>query len=84
MRAAGHGVVVNVGSMGGRFTFPGGTICHARKHAVEAISDGRASRARYPVGLAAKANITSRRVLPDVAWDRVDRSTWPTPKAPRR
>ena len=160
MRAAGHGVVVNVGSMGGRFTFPGGAFYHASKHAVEAISDGlrlevapfgvhvvlvqpgpvtssfvdaavdsvavqdgayatfsqdlveryreaydgsssnleispdqvaaviakaataEHPRARYAVGLAAKALITSRRVLPDVAWDRVVRSMWPTPKAP--
>jgi len=31
--------VVNVGSMGGKLTFPGGGIYHATKYAVEAISD---------------------------------------------
>lgn len=160
MRRARHGVVINIGSMGGRFTFPGGAFYHASKHAVEAISDGlrlevapfgvhvvlvepgpvvssfvdsavdsvevqdgpyadfsrdlveryrqaydgsstnleitpeqvaeviaRAAtaqrpRSRYAVGLAAKSLITSRRLLPDVAWDRVVRSMWPTPKAP--
>jgi NAD(P)-dependent dehydrogenase (short-subunit alcohol dehydrogenase family) len=39
MRAQGWGRVVNVSSMGGRFTFPGGGFYHASKHAVEALSD---------------------------------------------
>jgi NAD(P)-dependent dehydrogenase (short-subunit alcohol dehydrogenase family) len=39
MRAQGWGKIVNVGSMGGRLTFPGGGHYHATKHAVEAISD---------------------------------------------
>ncbi|MFL6136363.1 MAG: oxidoreductase [Frankiaceae bacterium] len=39
MRAAGHGRIVNVSSMGGRLTFPGGGYYHASKHAVEALSD---------------------------------------------
>jgi NADP-dependent 3-hydroxy acid dehydrogenase YdfG len=39
MRERGSGRIVNLGSMGGRFTFPGGGIYHATKHAVEAISD---------------------------------------------
>ena len=39
MRAQGWGKVVNVGSMNGRFTWPGmGSYC-ATKHAIEAISD---------------------------------------------
>jgi NAD(P)-dependent dehydrogenase (short-subunit alcohol dehydrogenase family) len=33
------GKIVNVGSMGGRLTFPGGGYYHATKHALEAISD---------------------------------------------
>jgi NAD(P)-dependent dehydrogenase (short-subunit alcohol dehydrogenase family) len=33
------GKIVNVGSMGGRLTFPGGGLYHATKHALEAISD---------------------------------------------
>jgi NAD(P)-dependent dehydrogenase (short-subunit alcohol dehydrogenase family) len=39
MRAAGEGKIVNVSSMGGRLTFPGGGAYHATKYAVEAISD---------------------------------------------
>ena len=161
MREASSGRIINIGSMGGRFTFPGGGFYHASKHAVEAVSDAlrlevapfgvhvslvqpgpvtsafvesavdtvglgdgpysefrsalvdryreaydgsssnmevspdkvadvvvRAAtsnhpRARYAVGTMAKALITSRRLLPDVAWDRVVRSVWPTPQAPR-
>jgi NAD(P)-dependent dehydrogenase (short-subunit alcohol dehydrogenase family) len=39
MRRQGWGKVVNVSSMGGKLTFPGGGIYHATKHAVEALSD---------------------------------------------
>ncbi len=39
MRAQGWGKIVNIGSMGGRLTFPGGGIYHATKYAVEALSD---------------------------------------------
>jgi len=39
MRAQRWGRIVNVGSMGGRLTFPGGGAYHATKHAVEAFSD---------------------------------------------
>lgn len=39
MRTAGWGRVVNMGSMGGRLTFPGGGAYHATKYAVEALSD---------------------------------------------
>jgi len=39
MRAQGWGRIVNLSSMGGRLTFPGGGIYHATKYAVEAISD---------------------------------------------
>lgn len=39
MRAAGGGRIVNIGSMGGKLTFPGGGVYHATKHAVEALSD---------------------------------------------
>jgi NAD(P)-dependent dehydrogenase (short-subunit alcohol dehydrogenase family) len=159
MREAHRGRIINIGSMGGRFTFPGGAFYHASKHAVEAVSDAlrlevapfgvqvvlvqpgpvrsafldsavdtvetndgpyaqfrrdlidryrkaydgsgsnleitpervadviaraataRRPRARYAVGAMAKTLITTRRVLPDVAWDGVVRSTWPTPTA---
>jgi NADP-dependent 3-hydroxy acid dehydrogenase YdfG len=39
MRAQRWGKIVNISSMGGRLTFPGGGYYHATKHAVEAISD---------------------------------------------
>ncbi len=39
MRRQGSGRIVNVSSMGGRLTFPGGGWYHASKHAVEALSD---------------------------------------------
>ncbi|MEO6701439.1 MAG: oxidoreductase [Jatrophihabitantaceae bacterium] len=39
MRAQRSGRIVNVSSMGGRTTLPGGGIYHASKYAVEAISD---------------------------------------------
>ena len=46
MREAGSGRIVNVSSMGGKLTFPGGGVYHATKHAVEAISDAL----RFEVG----------------------------------
>jgi len=39
MRGQGWGKIVNLSSMGGRLTFPGGGFYHATKHAVEALSD---------------------------------------------
>ncbi len=39
MRRQGWGRIVNISSMGGRLTFPGGGYYHATKYAVEAMSD---------------------------------------------
>jgi NADP-dependent 3-hydroxy acid dehydrogenase YdfG len=39
MRRAGAGRIVNIGSMGGKLTFPGGGVYHATKYSVEALSD---------------------------------------------
>ena len=39
MRKAGTGRIVNIGSMGGKLTFPGGGVYHATKYSVEALSD---------------------------------------------
>jgi NAD(P)-dependent dehydrogenase (short-subunit alcohol dehydrogenase family) len=39
MRAQRWGKIVNLGSMGGRLSFPGGGHYHATKHALEALSD---------------------------------------------
>ena len=52
MRAQGWGRIVNVSSMGGRMTFPGGGYYHATKHAVEALSDAlRFEVAGFGVGV---------------------------------
>jgi len=160
MRAQRWGKIVNIGSMGGRLTFPGGGLYHATKYAVEAISDAlrfevrgfgvdvilvepglivtrfgetagasvqraaqdgpyahfnrkvgaitegaykgpmaklggppeavaatvaralaaRRPRARYPVTASARLMIGQRRLLPDVAWDAIMRTQFPTPK----
>jgi NADP-dependent 3-hydroxy acid dehydrogenase YdfG len=39
MREQRSGRIVNIGSMGGKLTFPGGGAYHATKYAVEALSD---------------------------------------------
>ena len=39
MRRRHWGKIVNIGSMGGRLTFPGGGLYHATKYALEALSD---------------------------------------------
>src|SRR6058998_1089212 len=39
MRRQRWGKIVNLSSMGGKLTFPGGGVYHATKHAVEALSD---------------------------------------------
>jgi NAD(P)-dependent dehydrogenase (short-subunit alcohol dehydrogenase family) len=39
MRAAGAGLIINMSSMGGTLTFPGGGAYHASKYALEAFSD---------------------------------------------
>jgi len=46
MRRAGHGRIVNLGSMGGTLIFPGGGYYHATKYALEAFSDAL----RFEVG----------------------------------
>ncbi|UED86507.1 SDR family NAD(P)-dependent oxidoreductase [Streptomyces profundus] len=39
MRAQGHGTVINMSSIFGRYAVPGGGFYHASKHALEALSD---------------------------------------------
>ncbi len=52
MRRQGWGRIVNISSMGGRLTFPGGGHYHATKYAVEAISDAlRFEVAGFGVGV---------------------------------
>ncbi|HEX2903007.1 MAG TPA: oxidoreductase [Jatrophihabitans sp.] len=50
MRQQGHGRIINLSSMGGRTTLPGGAFYHASKYAVEAISDALRLEVR-PFGL---------------------------------
>lgn len=50
MRERRHGRILNVSSMGGRTTLPGGAFYHASKYAVEAISDALRLEIR-PFGL---------------------------------
>lgn len=50
MRAARSGRIVNIGSMGGRLTWPVGGYYHATKYAVEAISDALRNEVR-PFGV---------------------------------
>jgi NAD(P)-dependent dehydrogenase (short-subunit alcohol dehydrogenase family) len=162
MREQGWGKIVNVSSMGGRFTFPGGGLYHASKHALEAVSDAlrfevrgfgvdviliepglirtgfseviardlgdatsvdgpytefnravseasvrtyergllarlggppeavaeriqqaldaRRPKARYTVTASARVLLTLRSLLPDAGWDRMLRSSFPTPR----
>ena len=162
MREQGWGKIVNVSSMGGRFTFPGGGLYHASKHALEASSDAlrfevrgfgvdviliepglirtgfseviardlgdaasvagpytefnravseasvrtyergllarlggppeavaerieqalaaRRPKARYTVTASARVLLTLRSLLPDAGWDRMLRSSFPTPR----
>jgi NAD(P)-dependent dehydrogenase (short-subunit alcohol dehydrogenase family) len=52
MRRQRWGRIVNISSMGGRLTFPGGGFYHATKHAVEALSDAlRFEVAGFGVGV---------------------------------
>ncbi|WP_270886900.1 oxidoreductase [Pedococcus sp. 5OH_020] len=50
MRTARAGRIVNIGSMGGRITFPVGGYYHASKYAVEAITDALRNEVR-PFGI---------------------------------
>lgn len=52
MRQQRFGRIINLSSMGGRFSLPGGGFYHATKHAVEAISDAlRLEVAPFGVGV---------------------------------
>jgi NAD(P)-dependent dehydrogenase (short-subunit alcohol dehydrogenase family) len=51
MRRQGCGRIVNVSTVGGRLTFPGGGCYHASKHALEALSDALRFEDRLRWGL---------------------------------
>lgn len=46
MRAAGDGLILNIGSMGGRIAFPIGGYYHATKYAVEGLTDALRAEVR--------------------------------------
>ena len=93
MRAAGAGKIVNVSSMGGRLTFPGGGAYHATKYAVEAMSDAlRMEVARFGIdviciepglirtefGETAAGGVAA---ADDGPYADVQRARWPSPPA---
>jgi NAD(P)-dependent dehydrogenase (short-subunit alcohol dehydrogenase family) len=76
MRRQRWGRIVNISSMGGRFTFPGGGYYHATKHAVEAISDAlRFEVAGFGVGVAVIEPGLIRTEFADTAVGSVDEPT---------
>jgi NAD(P)-dependent dehydrogenase (short-subunit alcohol dehydrogenase family) len=79
MRRAGRGRVVNIGSMGGRITFPAGGYYHASKYAVEAISDAlRVEVAPFGIDVVLVEPGMIRTGFGDVAAGTLDSTTGPT------
>ena len=70
MRARRSGRIINVSSMGGKLTFPGGGAYHATKR----------PRTRYPVTPSAWLFMGQRAVLPDRMWDAVAGTQFPHPE----
>jgi len=87
IRAQGWGKVINLKSMGGKLTFPGGSWYHATKHAIETVVETviekaiNASRpkARYRVTPSAHFLMTRRATTPDRVWDMFMASQFPGP-----
>lgn len=82
MRRQGYGRIVNVSSMGGKLTFPGGGYYHATKHAVEALSDAL----RFEVeGFSVKVSVIEpgliRTGFADTAVGSMDDLNWENPYA---
>ena len=75
MRRAGRGRIVNIGSMGGRMTFPVGGYYHATKYAVEAISDALRNEVR---GRSASTSSSSSPASPGPASRTPCTPRWPT------
>jgi NAD(P)-dependent dehydrogenase (short-subunit alcohol dehydrogenase family) len=88
-------LVLNVSSMGGRATLPGGAFYHASKYAVEALSDAlRMEVAQFGIDVvliepgpvrtpwndvAAASVVTMSRLLPGRAYDAVPRYQYKLP-----
>lgn len=93
IRAQGWGKVINLKSMGGKLTFPGGSWYHATKHAIETVVETvietviekaiNASRpkARCRVTPSAHFPMTQRAITPDRIWDTFMASQFPKPGA---
>jgi len=75
MRRQGRGRILNVSSMGGRITLPGGAFYHASKYAVEAFSDAL----RMEVAQFGKSLVAMNRVLPARAYDSMLRRQYGLP-----
>lgn len=83
MRRRGWGRIVNVSSMGGRLTFPGGGAYHASKHAVEALSDALRFEVRgFGVDVVIVEPGVIRTRFGETAVDRLEDSTDPGPYGP--
>jgi len=76
MRRQRWGRVVNVSSMGGKLTFPGGGFYHATKHAVEAISDALRFEVRgFGIDVVVIEPGLIKTAFGEVAADTVDQAT---------
>lgn len=79
MRAQGFGRIINLSSVGGRVTLPGGGIYHASKYAVEALSDAlRFEVAGFGVHVAVIEPGTIKTEFGNTALAKVDASAPPT------
>ena len=82
MRRQGYGRIVNISSMGGKFTFPGGGYYHASKHAVESLSDAlRFEVAGFGVEVIVMEPGLIRTSFADTATGSMDGSAAPGPYA---
>jgi short-subunit dehydrogenase len=78
MRRQRHGRIVNISSMGGRLTLPGGGFYHGTKYAVEAISDALRFEVRgFGVGVVVVEPGAIKTEFGNTAIDKIDASAPP-------
>jgi NAD(P)-dependent dehydrogenase (short-subunit alcohol dehydrogenase family) len=78
MRRQGFGRILNLSSMGGRMTLPGGGFYHATKYAVEALSDALRFEVRgFGVDVVVIEPGTIKTEFGNTAIDKIDASTPP-------